>query len=107
MMSKHAVFTALLLLALTAGVAVFPVKASNSATAPHLDIEKAAGEITIDGDLEDPGWIGAATATGFLEHSPGQSPLSGTEPPDVEIQYQPHPSQRKLVRVLVGAVRPE
>lgn len=38
---------------------------------PQLHVERAAGEISIDGSLEDPGWVGAATASGFVEHSPG------------------------------------
>jgi hypothetical protein len=72
---KHTPFPALLLLLLTASIATFSANVSLSATAPHLDIMKTTGEITIDGDLGDTGWIGAAMATGFLEHSPGDQSL--------------------------------
>ncbi len=38
---------------------------------PTLEVRPCAGEIKIDGDLEDPGWKGAACASGFAETSPG------------------------------------
>jgi hypothetical protein len=38
---------------------------------PTLEIHPAAGPIRIDGDLDDPGWQGAARAVGFAEVSPG------------------------------------
>lgn len=38
---------------------------------PELKISRAAGPIKIDGDLGDPGWRGAATASHFFEHNPG------------------------------------
>ncbi len=38
---------------------------------PTLEIHPAAGPIRIDGNLTDAGWQGAARATGFAEHSPG------------------------------------
>ena len=38
---------------------------------PQLDITRAAGEIEIDGDLDDAGWKNAAVASGFAEHQPG------------------------------------
>ncbi|HEX7023758.1 MAG TPA: DUF5916 domain-containing protein, partial [Gemmatimonadales bacterium] len=40
---------------------------------PTLAITRAAGAITIDGDLGDPGWAGAARAVGFTEVSPRES----------------------------------
>ena len=38
---------------------------------PKLEISPAAGEIKIDGQLQDPGWSGAAVAENFAEHNPG------------------------------------
>jgi len=38
---------------------------------PGLEVRRATGAIRIDGDLDDPGWIGAAVADGFTQHSPG------------------------------------
>jgi len=56
---------------------------------PALEVSRAAGEIDIDGSLEDPGWRGAAVADNFAEHSPGDQTK-----PDVEttvwITYDDH-----------------
>lgn len=38
---------------------------------PTLQVERAAGAITIDGELEDAGWTSAARVTGFCEVEPG------------------------------------
>jgi hypothetical protein len=38
---------------------------------PTIEISRASGSIEIDGDLSDAGWRGAARATNFVEHSPG------------------------------------
>lgn len=38
---------------------------------PSLEIFRATGAIAIDGDLNDPGWNGAAKAGNFAEHNPG------------------------------------
>ncbi len=38
---------------------------------PEMQVSRAPGPIEIDGELDDPGWRGAAVATGFAEHSPG------------------------------------
>ncbi len=38
---------------------------------PELEISRAAGPISIDGELDDPGWRDAARAGNFAEHSPG------------------------------------
>lgn len=38
---------------------------------PHLEIHRAPGTIRIDGQLDDPGWSGAAVASGFSESEPG------------------------------------
>jgi hypothetical protein len=37
---------------------------------PSLHVERAPGAITIDGDLDDAGWKGAAVAAGFSEFQP-------------------------------------
>jgi hypothetical protein len=37
---------------------------------PTLQISRAPGPITLDGELDDPGWVGAARATGFSETFP-------------------------------------
>jgi hypothetical protein len=39
---------------------------------PVLTVLRAAGPITVDGDLSDPGWQGAPAARHFSEHSPGE-----------------------------------
>ncbi len=38
---------------------------------PELEISRAAGEIYIDGDLDDVGWSGQPRARHFAEHNPG------------------------------------
>jgi hypothetical protein len=43
------------------------------APAPRIDIRRAAGPISIDGDLNDPGWKGAAEVSTFFELSPGDN----------------------------------
>jgi hypothetical protein len=37
---------------------------------PSLTIDRAAGPISIDGDLTDAGWVGAARVDGFVEFQP-------------------------------------
>ncbi len=48
---------------------------------PSLNVERAAGEIHIDGHLEDTGWRGAAHAENFCEIFPGDriEPRAATE----------------------------
>jgi len=48
---------------------------------PTLNVSRAAGEIDIDGRLDDPGWQDAGKATGFSETFPGDNiePLQNTE----------------------------
>jgi len=48
---------------------------------PLLTVARAAGEIRIDGRVDDAGWRGAARADRFVERSPGENvpPLVGTE----------------------------
>ncbi|UCC45633.1 MAG: carbohydrate binding family 9 domain-containing protein [Candidatus Zixiibacteriota bacterium] len=38
---------------------------------PSIHVQRTAGEIKIDGRLDDPGWRGAAMADGFVESYPG------------------------------------
>jgi hypothetical protein len=40
---------------------------------PTLKITKAVGEINIDGDISDPGWLQAAQTTRFVERHPGEN----------------------------------
>ena len=40
---------------------------------PPITVKAAAGPITLDGDLSDPGWQGAATIDTFYETSPGDN----------------------------------
>ncbi len=47
-------------------------KASHPAPAP-INIHRAAGPITVDGDLSDPGWKGAATIDQWVEGSPANN----------------------------------
>ncbi|RKX26016.1 MAG: hypothetical protein DRP45_04560, partial [Candidatus Zixiibacteriota bacterium] len=50
---------------------------------PSMNVTKAAGDISIDGKLDDPGWQGAARADNFAEHNPGDQ----TKPPVETIAY--------------------
>lgn len=38
---------------------------------PRLNVSRANGKIDIDGELGDPGWVNAAKAENFAEHTPG------------------------------------
>jgi len=40
---------------------------------PPIEIHRAAGPITVDGDLSDPGWQGAARVETFYETKPGDN----------------------------------
>ncbi len=67
----------------TAGFAQSPGAARDWAPneKPVLNIAPAAGPITIDGELNDPGWAGAARAGNFSETFPGEK----SKPPiDIE-----------------------
>lgn len=46
---------------------------------PPLSVPRAAGPVTADGELGDPGWTGAAVIDTFWETSPGND-----VPPDVK-----------------------
>ncbi|MGD1047210.1 MAG: DUF5916 domain-containing protein [Candidatus Krumholzibacteriaceae bacterium] len=48
---------------------------------PEIKVTRAAGPIKIDGDLNDPGWRGAAKASNFAEYRPGNQtkPAVNTE----------------------------
>src|SRR5437867_1692069 len=49
------------------------VNAETPPPTPPLALHRAVGAITIDGDLSDPGWRGAATIDRFYETSPGDN----------------------------------
>ncbi|HTD51893.1 MAG TPA: hypothetical protein VK780_02605, partial [Thermoanaerobaculia bacterium] len=40
---------------------------------PAVAVSRAPGPITVDGDLSDPGWKGAAEIDTFWETSPGDN----------------------------------
>ncbi len=46
---------------------------------PSIHVTRANGPISIDGDLNDPGWRGAAVADGFAEVLPGDQVKPGVE----------------------------
>lgn len=58
-------------------IASAPVVHPADSAARALTIERARGEIRIDGDLDDAGWTNAARAAGWTEFSPRK----GVEPP--------------------------
>ena len=65
------IIVALLIYAtLTAG-AVFAEGDFQAQFKPTIHISRTEGAIRIDGELDDPGWVGVAKATGFAEVSPG------------------------------------
>jgi len=71
-----------LALALAAPLAAQQQAGSSSATELRsLGIQRAAGPIRIDGNLDDPGWVGATRVTGFVERTPreGAVPPASTE----------------------------
>jgi hypothetical protein len=55
---------------LTLMLALSAAAAAAQNTVPTLDVRPAPGPITVDGRLDDPGWVGAAVATGFTEFQP-------------------------------------
>ena len=77
-MSNKARLIGLMLWALVIASLALPVWAKDYVPVyrPELEISRAAGPISIDGDLGDLGWRGAAMADNFAEHNPGDQ----TEP---------------------------
>jgi hypothetical protein len=75
------VATAPCLLALAAAWASTPAHASPDD--PPLQIRRAAGAITIDGDLSDPGWQGAQPITTWFE----TNVTDNTEPPVANVGW--------------------
>jgi len=74
-MTSKASFTALFAAALAVGCCCvsgsFAADSFQPQYLPELTIERAAGDITIDGRLDDAGWVGSARIDGFTEHRPG------------------------------------
>ncbi|HVT61365.1 MAG TPA: DUF5916 domain-containing protein [Thermoanaerobaculia bacterium] len=64
---------AIALLATWAGLAGAPALEAAGEAPPPLHLTRAAGPITLDGDLSDPGWNGAAKIDTFYETSPGDN----------------------------------
>src|ERR1700688_2258312 len=51
-----------------------PARAADDTSAsPEIHLHRAAGAITIDGDLSDPGWQGATRVETFFETNPGDN----------------------------------
>jgi len=53
------------------GLAAAAAAQTPPADKPPIEIHRAAGPITIDGDLSDPGWQGATRIENFVETRPG------------------------------------
>ncbi|MBV8202291.1 MAG: carbohydrate binding family 9 domain-containing protein [Acidobacteria bacterium] len=64
---------AVLLAAALWGAAQPARAADDPAASPEIRIHRAAGPITVDGDLSDPGWQGAARVETFFETNPGDN----------------------------------
>ncbi len=62
------------LMALFSAIGVLPAAAQDGFVPvykPSLQVQRAAGEISIDGFLNDPGWQGLNAAENFVENDPG------------------------------------
>lgn len=70
---------------------------------PPLTVTRASGPITIDGDLSDPGWQGAAKIDRFYETSPGNN----TEPKVKTIAYVTYDDRYFYVGVRCEDPHPE
>lgn len=68
----HRILTLLFLA--TAGAAT-----AQQADPPTLNVTPASGAITVDGELDDDGWVGAAEATGFTEFQPRDGVPASTD----------------------------
>ncbi|HEV3073690.1 MAG TPA: DUF5916 domain-containing protein, partial [Thermoanaerobaculia bacterium] len=60
-------------LATAAGTARPAWAADDPSASPEIHLHRAAGAITIDGDLSDPGWQGATRVETFFETNPGDN----------------------------------
>jgi hypothetical protein len=60
-------------LAMAAGTARPARAADDPSASPEIHLQRAAGAITIDGDLSDPGWQGATRVETFFETNPGDN----------------------------------
>ena len=58
---------------LAALAAASPLHAQSPDPLPDIQVARAAGEITIDGQLGDPGWQGAVQIDTFFETNPGDN----------------------------------
>lgn len=63
----------LIRLVLLASASSLGAQITPPADEPPIEIHRAAGPITIDGDLSDPGWQGAAKVETFFETRPGDN----------------------------------
>jgi hypothetical protein len=82
--SYPTVYRALVLLLTTVALLCAVTPSARAAdAAPALTIHRAAGPITIDGDLSDPGWQGALKSETWFETNPGDN----TEPKVKTVGY--------------------
>ncbi len=63
---------------------------------PQMEVSRLDGTINIDGQLEDSGWLTAAPAGNFSEHSPGDQ----TKPPVDTKVYMTYDSDRLYVAIV-------
>jgi hypothetical protein len=95
----------ILLLVLSVALCAFSVSAQDAYVPvfkPSLHVQKAAGKISVDGWLNDPGWQGAAVAEHFVETSPGDN----LKPPVRTRAMMTYNSEYLYVAVIAEA-RPE
>jgi hypothetical protein len=88
------------LLLLTLGVTALPALVSANdfkpVYRPSLNVSRSAGEIKIDGRLQDAGWQGAAVADNFVENDPGDQ----IKPPVDTKAYVTYDSDRLYVAIV-------
>src|SRR5438552_10650323 len=60
-----------------------PARAEGPTIGPEIRITRAAGAITVVGDLSDPGWKGAARVDTWFETNPGDN----VPPPVKNVAY--------------------
>jgi hypothetical protein len=84
--NKLRIFLILVFVVVTCGVTVQAQDGFVPNDKPTLVVTRTTGQIKIDGDFDDPGWRGAAKATNFAEHAPGDRTKPSVET-DVLVTY--------------------
>src|SRR5882724_9334941 len=94
-MAKRSCLSAILSIA--ASQLLAPRLGADSAPKPEeIEIHRASGPITVDGDLSDPGWAGAARFNSFLEAAPGNN----VAPPVATVVFLAHDRQFLYVALI-------